>query len=282
MLDAIRAEAIKMRRHRGTWGMVWIYPILIGILLAGGIIYRAVAGTGEDTVATAAEWIKGTAIFWHGPGSAPGRILVAAFTALVFAGEYNWNTWKLIVPVRQRWQLIVAKWLVITGFVFIALLLTNLLVLAEELIGTLQGSAIPDGVTLSAIVQENARAAAYSFIPIIFAMSFAALIAILTRSVLATIVLSIGLVILEGMLPLLGIFAYQRAPGLTQFLIEATPLFHIDNLTNWAFYRTGAEMALSPEFTLSPAWGTSLAIVLAWSIAAGALAMAWFLRQDMN
>lgn len=282
MLDAVYAEALKMRRHRGTWAMVWIYPVLIGALLLAALIYRAVAGPSDDGVQTAAEWIKDTTIFWHAPGSAPGRILVAAFTALVFASEYNWNTWKLIVPVRHRWQLVVAKWVVIIAFVFGALLLTNIIVLLGEAIGTLQGSAIPDGVSFADVVRENARAAAYSLIPIIYAMSFATMVAILTRSVLATVVLSIGLVIVEGILNLLGLVAYRRAPDLTQFLIEATPPFHVENLTTWAFYGYGAEIPLSPDFVLEASWGTSLAMVAAWSIAALAIAMIWFRRQDMN
>lgn len=282
MLDAIRAEALKMRRHRGTWAMVWIYPILIGAILAAALVYRAIAGAGEETVASAADWVRDTTLFWHAPGSSPGRILAAAFTALVFASEYNWNTWKLIVPVRRRWQLIVAKWVIITGFILAALLLTNIIILIGEWIGSLMGAPIPEDVTFSAVLQENARAAAYSLIPMIYAMAFATLVAVVTRSVLATIVVSIGLVILEGILGLLGVFAYSRAPAVTQFLIEATPPFHIENLTNWAFYRTGAELPLGPEFTLDASWGTSLAIVGAWSIAAGALAIGWFLRQDMN
>ena len=283
MLDAVHAEALKMRSHRGTWAMVWIYPILVFAVLIGVIIYRAVAGAGEDApVSSVADWIRDTTIFWHAPGSAPGRILVGAFTALVFASEYNWNTWKLIVPVRHRWHLIVAKWLVIIGFVFTALFLTNIIVLIGELISSLQGSPIPDGVTFSATVKEHARAAAYALIPTIYAMSFATLVAILTRSVLATVVVSIGLVIIEGLLGLLGLFFYQRAPGFTQFIIEATPPFHIQNLTDWAFFRTSAEIILSPDFTLGADWGTSLATVAAWSIAAGAIAMAAFLRQDMN
>jgi ABC-2 type transport system permease protein len=32
MLDAISAEALKFRRHRATWGLVWIWPIGVVLL----------------------------------------------------------------------------------------------------------------------------------------------------------------------------------------------------------------------------------------------------------
>ena len=39
MLDAISAEALKFRRHRATWGLVWIWPIGVAViwLLAIGV-----------------------------------------------------------------------------------------------------------------------------------------------------------------------------------------------------------------------------------------------------
>ena len=282
MLDAIRAEALKMRAHRGTWAMVWIYPILIGALLVATLLYYAVSGSQGTPAPSLAEWLKDTTLFWHAPGSGPGRILVAAFTALVFAGEYNWNTWKLIVPVRRRWQLMAAKWLVIVAFVWLALLLTSLIVLLGEWLRALQGAAIPDGVTLNAIVQAHARAAAYALIPIVYAVSFASLFALLTKSLLASVVLSIGLVIVEGLLSLLSLFAYQRAPGITRFLIETTPPYHMENMTTWAYYDYGFELMLNPQTLYEASWGTSLAMVLGWSFVATALALTAFLRQDMN
>ena len=42
-----------------------------------------------------------------------------------FAGEYGWNTWKLIIPAR--WQLIAAKWMVHQSFLTIALIATDLI-----------------------------------------------------------------------------------------------------------------------------------------------------------
>ena len=62
--------------------------------------------------ASAAGWIETSVDFWNVPAHPFGRYLLGAFVAVVFAGEYGWNTWKLIVPHRARNSLIAAKYVV--------------------------------------------------------------------------------------------------------------------------------------------------------------------------
>ena len=283
MLDALTAEALKMRRHLGTWLMVWIYPIAIFLIAAATLVYSAVVPAEPAAVPQpAAAWIADSAIIWRAPGSAIGRILIAGFVALLFAGEYSWNTWKLIIPARRRWQLIVAKWVVAVGFVFAAYAITDLIILASEWVSSLQGNAIPDGVTMAEIVAVHARAAVYALLPIAYATAFAGMVAVLTRSILATVIVSIGLVIAEGMLPLLGIFFHARAPDLTRFLIETLPPYHVLNLIGWANSRTGLVSPLGPDANVALGWGTSLGALVAWIGVAMAITMARFVRQDLN
>ena len=283
MLDAIAAEALKMRRHRGTWLMVWIFPLAIFLIAVASLIYYQFAPAnppGEPQSASA--WIADRTLFWRAPGSAPGRILIAGFVALLFAGEYSWNTWKLIIPARKRWQLVVAKWAVAVGFVFAAFVVTDLISLATVWLRSLQGSEIPDGVTLSGILAAHARAAAYALLPIAYATAFAGLFAVLTRSILATVIISIGLVIVEGMLGILGVFFHARAPDLTRFLIETLPPYHVLNLIEWANKKTGLVAPLGPDASVSLSWATSLAALLAWIGIAMAITLLRFSRQDLN
>ena len=113
MLDVISAEMLKFRRHRATWGLVWIWPIgitlfwlfAIGVDLANG-------GSDGGGPASAAAWVENSVDFWNVPAQPLGRYLLGAFVAVVFAGEYGWNTWKLIVPHRARNSLIAAKYVV--------------------------------------------------------------------------------------------------------------------------------------------------------------------------
>lgn len=283
MLDAVAAEALKMRRHRGTWLMVWIYPIAISLIaLASLIYYQFAPASPSGDPQSAAAWIDDSAMFWRAPGSAPGRILIAGFVALLFAGEYSWNTWKLIIPARRRWQLVGAKWAVAVSFVFVAFVVTDLIVLAREWVRTLQGSEMPQGVTVPSVLVAHAHAAAHALFPISYITAFAAMFAVLTRSILATIIISIGLVIIEGMLGVLGVFFYARAPDITRFLIEALPPYHIQNLIVWATTDSGLICPLGPGASVALGWMTSVIVSFAWIGLAMAITLLHFLRQDLN
>jgi ABC-2 type transport system permease protein len=284
MLDAVRAEALKLHRHRATWMMVWVYPVVITLVTIGLLIYGAVAAHGAPgPEKSAAQWLHDSTLFWSIPGSAPGRFLIAGFAAVVFAGEYGWNTWKLIIPARARWQLIVAKWAVALGFLLLAFVAADLVGMIGDWLQTFQGEKIPAGVTLGGVLETHGKAAAQALLPILYTLAFAGLFAILTQSILATVILSIALVVLEQLLPLAGLFFHQYAPGLTTWLVKVLPLYHMANLLAWAKGNgTGLMLALAPGTVVTMAWGTSLAALSAWIAAAGAATLARFGRQDLN
>ncbi len=215
MLDAVRAEALKLRRHRATWMMVWIYPIAVTLIVAGVLIYGAFRAHGVPAPAQPAlEWIRESTTLWKLPASPPGRFLIAGFCAVVFAGECGgWNTWKPIIPARARWQLIAAKWVVALGFLTIALIAADLITLIGSWLGSFQGDGIPAGVTLAAVLEAQWQAGAHALLPIVYTIAFAGLFAMLTQSILATVILSIALVVIEGLWPLIGLFLHQYGAG---------------------------------------------------------------------
>lgn len=281
MLDAIYAEVLKLRRHRATWLMVWIFPIVVTLGLIAAQVYRALVEPGAPSPDKgAAAWIADTTILLRFPPSGAGRCLTAGFAALVFAGEYGWNTWKLVIPARVRWHLIVAKWIVTLGFVIAALIATDVIGLLATWIGTVQGDPVPEGVTLGNIVAAHLRGISVALVPIVYTIAFAALFAILTQSLLAAVILSIALVILEGLLPFAALFGYARAPRLTVVLIEGLPFYHLLNSGAWA-RGAGLTLPLGPG-GVSMSWATSLAMLGGWIVAACAATLARFVRQDLN
>lgn len=281
MLDAVRAEALKLRRHRATWLMVWLYPIVCTLLVLGVLAYGAVSTHTPGQGPSAARWIHDSLILWNVPMSGPGRFLIAGFGAVVFAGEYGWNTWKLIIPARARWQLIAAKWAVATTFVLIAFIAANLILLLGAWLGSFQGDGIPTGVTLSGVAEAHWRALGYALMPILYTIAFAGLFAILTQSILATVILSIAMIVLEGLLPLIGLFFYSYAPTLTVALVKGLPLYHMANVMAW-WKGAGSVVPFGADSILALSWGTSLAVLLGWIAAAAALTQLRFLRQDLN
>lgn len=283
MLDAISAEALKLRRHRATWGLVWIWPIgitlfwlfAIGVDLANG-------GSEGGGPASAARWIENSVDFWNVPAQPIGRYLLGAFVAVVFAGEYGWNTWKLIVPHRARHSLIAAKYVVALTLLACSYVLAAILF---SFMGWLQdvvtGDPIPAGITAAALLQAHALAALAAIAPVLLTTAYVSLAAILTRSTVGALVIGIVITTLEQLFRLYGPMLEMRAPGLVGPLYQALPGYHLGNLGTWLV--EGRVLVIpfpSGPFSMAPV--ASLAIVAAWTLVLVALTFRVFRRQDIN
>jgi ABC-type transport system involved in multi-copper enzyme maturation permease subunit len=285
MLDAISAEALKFTRHRATWGLVWVWPI--GVLLIGMIgigVGLTQSGGGGDGArdANAAVWIANAAGFWNVPGHAFGRYLIGAFIAVVFAGEYGWNTWKLIVPHRSRTTLIAAKYIATLALLTIGFALASFLFNAISwLIDLVTNDPIPAGVTGGALLRAHGIGALSAVAPVFVTIAYVSLAAILTRSSVAALV--IGLVVttidqvFRGLAPMLEPYA----PLLVNLLYPVLPGYHTANIANWL--STG--QVLEVPFAAGPfstSVGASLAVSGGLTIVLVALTFWSFRRQDIN
>lgn len=282
MLDAISAEALKFRRHRATWGLVWIWPIgvvliwliAIGVDLANG----GTAGRGGD----AAAWVADAAYFWTIPPRSFGRYLVAAFVAVVFAGEYGWNTWKLIVPHRARGSLIAAKYVVALALLASAYLLSAILFTGLGWVeDVVTGDPIPAGITAGALLQAHFLGALALIGPVLLTTAYVSLAAILTRSTVAALVIGLVVTTLEQLFrvfaPLLDLYAHALVGPLYQLL----PGYHLANIGYWLGEGRALVVAFpSGAFSMAPT--ASLAIAAAWILGLAALTFRAFRRQDIN
>ncbi len=283
MFDAIIAEGLKLRRHRATWLMVWIYPIAFALLVLAQFVRDATHMSGvEAPAASAAIWIQQSTLIWGAPLSGGGRFLIAGFAALVFAGEYGWNTWKLIIPARSRWQLIAAKWTMASLLVFLGFAAADIVGLLGSMLRPLVGgAAIPANLTVAELFKAHAAAGGHAVVPILYTVAWAGLFAVLTTSVLATVILSIAMILLEQLVSAIGVLAYGYAPWLASSLLEVLPFYHVANLTAWARGQ-GLVIPLGAGATLAHEWAASMCAVTAWLLGMGAVTIIRFRRQDMN
>ena len=281
MLDAISAEALKFRRHRATWGLVWLWPIGVTLVLTLAIIIQVAKGeVGHAT--SAASWIDDAADFWNIPVEPIGRYLLGAFVAVVFAGEYGWNTWKLIVPHRARHSLIAAKYvvalaLIISGFALGA----GLFNLLNWLKDVATGTPIPAGISASALLKSHGLMALAALAPILLTTAYVSLAAILTRSTVGALVIGLVVTTVEQLFRVFAPMLEPFAPGLVNGLYQILPGYHLKNLAEWL--TTGqAQIVPFPSGAFSTSPATSLAIVAAWIIVLVALTFRIFRRQDIN
>ena len=282
MFSAISAEMLKLTRHKATWFLVWLYPIgLLAIftLMISGNLVTDNAPSHPDLD----RWLAETALVWGAPGNTLGRYLLAAFVAVVFAGEYGWNTWKLIVPHRGRSALIGAKYLVILLLFLAAFTLGAVIsVLGSMLEDVLSGDTLPSGITLGALLEVHGQTALASLAPGLITVGYASLAAVLTRSTIAALVISIVAVTGEQLFFNFAPIFSLKAPGLVWLLYHILPGYHLANLASWI--GTGASLAapLPPNGTVSLSWGISTAAAAAWIGGLAAVTFASFRRQDIN
>ena len=281
MLDSISAELLKFRRHRATWGLVWIWPIGVTLLLSLAIAIQVAKGE-VGGVATTASWIDDAADFWNIPLDALGRYLSGAFVAIVFAGEYGWNTWKLIVPHRARHSLIAAKYVVALGLLICGFTLGaamfNLLNWLKDLA---TGTPIPAGITAGALLKAHGLAALAALASILLTAAYTSLAAILTRSTIAALVISLVITTVERLFRFFAPMLENLAPGLVGGLYRVLPGYHLANLGEWL---TEGHVLVVPFpsglFSMAP--GASFVIVAAWILGLMALTFRVFRRQDIN
>ena len=84
MLDALAAEALKMRTHKATWFLVWLFPIAFTIVMLIMIV-AGMVGVDRPEQPNVADWIENTTLIWFVPNNAVGRYLLSAFVAVVSA-----------------------------------------------------------------------------------------------------------------------------------------------------------------------------------------------------
>ena len=284
MLSAISAELLKFGRHRSTWLLVWIFPIGLLIIFTIGISAELIKGSPPARGAPSLDgWLEDAADFWGAPRNAVTRYFMCAYVAVVFAGEYGWNTWKLIVPHRARSSLIAAKYLTSLGLILISFTLAALLMTALGwLEDVLTGDPVPQGITAGAIVNAHWQGFLGALPTILITVGYASLAAILTRSTVAALVIGIVVITVEQLVHAFGVPLSVYAPGLVELVYQLLPGYHIANLSSWLFGGVAEMTAFPSGEVIEYGWAASLGVLGLW-LAVLVGATFWrFRQQDIN
>ena len=283
MLEALSAESLKIRHHKATWFLVWGYPIAFAAVFLIAVIL-GLTGVDEKTdPQVTSEWIENTLLIWIVPAQTFGRYLIAAFVAVVFAGEYGWNTWKLVVPHRARPALIAAKYALVLTLFLVAFATTATI----STTGTVAkywstGDVIPQGVTASLILQSHGAFALAAIAPLLVTIGYASLAAVLTRSTIAALVISLVAITFEELLFGFGPPLSIRFDAIIDVLYPVLPGYHLANIGDWAKEGAGLSVSFPDGDVVAMSLGTSIAAAAAWIAALIGGAFVAFKRQDIN
>ncbi|MCP4421320.1 MAG: ABC transporter permease subunit, partial [Chloroflexi bacterium] len=120
MQNLISAELRKLVGHsKAISFLVWIYPIgaFVIVLLIGILPPLLIESLREYTAATPRSWTDDLLFIWNAMNQYPGgtflRMPFLAFIAIAFAGEFQWGTWKNILPRQSRTALVLTKFLIL-------------------------------------------------------------------------------------------------------------------------------------------------------------------------
>ncbi|MCB8979585.1 MAG: ABC transporter permease [Ardenticatenaceae bacterium] len=276
MRSAFAAEWRKLLGHtKAIAFLVWVYPIgaLMIVLLIQILPALLLDPVREMIAASPIDWTENLLSVWNAMNGFPGgtflRMPFIAFIAMAFAGEYQWGTWKNIVPRQSRMNLIFAKFLVLALLLMLALLLTSLVLLAGGWLESVLFN-VPYGPSLAeldwgAFLQQALLQVLVTFVSTLIVASYAALIAMYSRSIIASLLLSVGVGIVELTSSVLLVIVSQavQRPNLVNILV-ALPTYNLDNVRSWVVDGVGSTFGGYPGFTAVPPLWLSMVILLLW------------------
>ncbi|WP_312689227.1 ABC transporter permease subunit [Brevundimonas nasdae] len=282
LADAIRSETYRLSKNRTAlfWSVLFIplISVVMGVIaiimakaheadLAGKLppelLQRDPLNLAESLVKSAADFANPIVLLF---------ILIGAAT--IYAGDYRWETWRLISARNTRPNLLTGKVVVVIGLTVLATVaglladiithLVQALILSRSLSFSMDGAAFTDFVQLTLL----------SWARIIQFTMLALLAATVTRSLLAALfvplVISVAQFFLPQMLMQMGVspegwVAPLLSPGLATDLLKAV-------------IHGGMEAAgLPPQAALKAVSGLAL-----WIVGPFVAAVAYFNRQDLS
>jgi hypothetical protein len=281
-----------IKNYTLTGFLVWLYPIGLAAFFTMMVIAALVSeSVRQGLIATSSwQWTTNMLGIWVLVTSFPAnilpRLLPLAFMAVVFASEYQWGMWKNLVPRSRRISLILAKFVVLILVVMIALILCSLVigigqVLSHKAAGVAYGPALTLEV-LRDFLGAYAREMLLGMISLVILAGYAALAALLTRSILGGLLAGFGLSVLEPMmfaiLALLG--GLINKPGIIN-LYMFTPTYNIENVRSWLVNNVPFTQ-VEANFTATPSLVFSVIVLGVWVIGLIMLVVSVFERQDIT
>jgi ABC-2 type transport system permease protein len=285
--DATRAEAFRLIHSRTTW--FWSVVFLPILTLVFGVLAAWVMKSNMERLAAdtdAPPELK--AMLVSGPMNlgesllqsagnlaGPGLLLFTLIgAATVYAGDYRWETWRLLRPRNGRIPLVVGKVLVVTGLSLIAMIvLTAATMTSEALRGVIfnrtLGFSLDGGETAALFALWGLAALRVSQF-----LMLGLLAAVATRSLMAALFVPLAVGVAQFLAPnLLGAMGQAPDSWLVLLASPGAALAALQGLLD----PTAVALA-DPGLLPLKAWLS----LIGWTVLPLAGALVLFQRQDLS
>ena len=225
---------------------------------------------------------------WRFPNSTLGRLMLIGFIAYVFAGEFQWDTWKNILPYSSRARLILVKYLAVGLLILIAFVTMSVIWsvgpgVAVTLVEGSYGPPLTNAIMTDFAIDYFIKVL-LTFTAIMISAGYTAIGSVITRSVLGSALVGFGAVLLEelSVVIFLTMSNLLRKPGVLN-LYRLTPTYNINNVSSWINNNhpylpqiPGFEHITTDTLTFSGV------VLVLWALTLIAITMVLFQRKDVT
>lgn len=269
ILDALRAELYKLSRN--GWSTFWAFGFMPAFALASGLIEQGVVhlhlGDVIPYAAPLEDSLKGMAML----SNSIFQLCAIAGAAILFGGEYRWETWRATLTRNDRIPVMLAKLIAFAILISASLLLASLARLIVGLVdAAFTGAARWPPVGAGDIVLAHLIGFSATLLQVMVTASFVMLVCVLSRAMTAGIVA--GLLVLVA----IEVASIRGNAG-------GDPIWTLFPNVAAAAIRQLGERTLGEADTLLHGFALpGLASLVLWFLAFAATALALFTLQDLS
>lgn len=287
LVDAIRAEGFRLSKNRTAlfWSLAFVPIITVAIGALTNFVLKGsetkILGDEKMPAELKAALGRGTLDMGEALVTTAGSLanpLVLLFVligaATIYAGDYRWETWRLISARNTRVNLLLAKLGVVAGLALAAMAFMLVAGVIENLI---KAAVFERTLTFSLTGETLGQFFGFlglSWLRIIQFAMMGMLAAVVTRSLLAALFVPLVVGVAQFFTPqMLGPMGVMPDAWLS---VLVNPGAAIDAIQ--AALAGGPSAAALPDGILLKAWVS----VGLWTLVPLAGALAWFRRQDLS
>jgi ABC-2 type transport system permease protein len=287
LVDAIRAEGFRLSKNKTAlfWSLLFVPIISLAI---GAVTNFVIKGSetrilGDEKMPaelkaalTNATLDMGEALVQAAGGLANPLVLLFVLigAATLYAGDYRWETWRLISARNSRVHLLLAKLAVVA---VLALSAMGFMLVASVIENLIKAAVFERSLTFSLTGEMAGQFLGFAGLAWLRILQFAMmgmLAAVVTRSLLAALFVPLVFGVAQFFTPqMLGPMGVMPDAWLS---VLVNPGASIDAIQ--AAIAGGARAAALPDGLLLKAWVS----VGLWTLVPLAGALAWFRKQDLS
>ncbi|ATQ42579.1 ABC transporter permease subunit [Caulobacter mirabilis] len=282
LADAFAAERLRLSKARGTlfWSLLFV-PIVVMLSAIGNAVFMAfvVGKSGHDpatVLGSAVDLSQQAMSALNISGFFLAQIFFMICASQVLAGDYRWETWRLLTPRNTRINLMLGK-LLTFGVAAAAGLVA--LIIGRLLGGIIDALIVGSPIALSRNPGEAVSAFAGLFLicwlELMTLAAVAACVAVATRNGVAALLVPIGLWLVQGFVIAGAQKGFPTPHDPPLHWLAALPALSVNTVKSAIAMDT-------PAYAQPTSAPFALAFLLAWLVGLVALALFLFRRQDLT